>query len=74
MDGKLEIGRGQPEGEPGVVIDRKGLVELQGEGLEEGSVGGSRNSGVGRYEGDGAFLIDKGLEGDRKIRVSFAEA
>ena len=73
MDGKLEIGRGQPEGEPGVVTDRKGLVDLQGESLEEGSVGGSRNSGVGKYKGDSPFVVDKGLEGDRKIGVSFAE-
>ena len=73
MDGKLEISRGQPEGEPGVVTNRKELVELQGEGLEERSVGGSQNSGVCRYEGDRAFVIDKGLEGDRKIGVSFVE-
>ena len=69
MDGKLEIGRCQPQGEPGVVTDRKGLIERQGEGLKEASVGGSWNSCVARYEGDGACVLHKGPEGDRKVGV-----
>jgi len=73
MDGKLEIGRGQPKGEPGVVTNGKGLVELQGESLKEGSIGGSWNSGVSGYEGDGALVIDERLEGDGNVRVCFAE-
>jgi len=73
MDDKLEVGRRQPEGEPGVITNRKGLVELKGESLNEGSIGGGRNGGVSRYKGDGAFIIDEDLEGNREVGVSFAE-
>jgi len=73
VNGKLEIGRRQPKGEPGVITNWKGLVELQGERLKEGGIGGSRNSGVGGYEGNGTFVIDKSLEGNGKVGVRFAE-
>ena len=73
VDGKLEIGRHQPKGEPRVVANGKRLVELQGESLKEGNIGGSWNCGVSGYEGDSAFVIDESLEGNGKVGVCFAE-
>ena len=61
------------KGSQGLSPTGKGLIELQGEGLKEGSIGGSWNGGFGRYERDGAFVIDEGPEGDRKVGVCFAE-
>jgi len=72
VDGKFEIGRHQPKGEPGVVTNGKGLVKFQREGLKEGSIGGSWNGGVSGYEGDTAFVIDESHEGNRKVGVCFA--
>ena len=70
VDSKLEIGRCQPEGEPGVVSIGKGLVELQGESLKEGRVEGSWNSRVSGYEGGGAFVIDEGPEGTGRLKFA----
>ena len=73
VNGKLEIGQCQPAGEPGVVSNGKGLIELEGEGFKKGSIGGSRNGSVGRYEGEGPFVIDEGSECDGEVGVYFAE-
>jgi len=73
VDSKLEISQRQPKRGLGVIPNGKGLVELQGESLKEGGIGGSRNSCVGGYEGDGTFVIDESLEGNGKVGVRFGE-
>ena len=50
MDGKLKISRGNSEGHPGVVADRKKLIELVGKRIKEAGVGSSRNRGVDNSE------------------------
>jgi len=55
------------------VTDGKGLMELQGESLKEGSIGGSWNSRVSEHKGDGAFIIDESLEGNGGVGVRLVE-
>ena len=46
MDGELEIGEGKSEGQPGIVANWEGLVELMGQCIEKGGVRSSWNGGV----------------------------
>ena len=46
MDGELHIGGGKSEGEPGIVANWEGLVELVGQCIEKGGIRSSRNGGV----------------------------
>ena len=73
MDGKMYISRGKSEGQPGVVADREGLIELVGKSIKEGGVGSSRAGGVDNCEGDRTIVIDKDFEADREARISFPE-
>ena len=44
---------------PGEVADREGLIELVGECIKKGGVGGSRDGGVDNSEGDRTIVIDQ---------------
>ena len=63
MDGKLDCGRSETEGKPGVFSDRERLVEPRGEGFKVGSEGSGRDRGVRHNQGDRSFIVDKGFEG-----------
>ena len=73
MEGKLWISGGESEGHPGVVADREELIELVGESIEEGGVGGSRDGGVDNSEGDRTMFIDKSFEADGEAGISFPQ-
>ena len=61
------------EGQPGVVTDREGLVELVGKGLGEGLVGGGGDGGVDNGEGDSTIVIDKAFEANSEAGVGFPQ-
>ena len=66
MDGELQISGGKSEGEPRIVANSEGLIELVGYCVEKGGVRSSRNGGVDDGEGDCTVLINKNFEGNRK--------
>ena len=69
MDGQLGLVGGKPEGEPGGLAHREGLVESGSNGIEEGGVGCCRSLDVGddhRYSPTG---VDFHCEPKRKLTV-----
>ena len=69
MNGELEVGEGEAEGLPRAIGHGEGLIVVGGESLKTGSVGPSGECSVDNREDDGAFAVDKGLEGNRELGV-----
>ena len=61
------------KGQPGVVADREGLIELMGKSIKEGGVGSGRDGGVNNSEGDRTIVFDKDFETDREAGISFPQ-
>ena len=61
------------EGQPGVAAHWERLIELVGESIEEGGVGGSRDGGVDNSEGDRTMVIGKDFKTDWEAGMSFPQ-
>ena len=64
---------GKWERQQEIVANREGLIELVGKLIKEGGVGGSRDGGVNKCEGDRPIVVNKIFEADREARVSFPQ-
>ena len=73
MNGKLEIGRGKAEGQPGIIVNWEGLIELVGESVEKRRVGSSRNRNVDNCKGHSTIVVNKVFNANREAGVSFHE-
>ena len=61
------------EGEPGVVANREGWIDLVVKSIKVGVVGSSRDGSVDNGEGDLTIVVDKDFEADREAGVSFSQ-